>query len=80
MTTKQALKCIKEDFKVIKGSWQEQAVERIEYIINRTEDIISDYELSLFDDDGVKRMSFNEIVIEFKLIFDDLSKIKNLML
>lgn len=80
MTTEKALECIKQDFTALPDSWQDQAVKRIEQVITEIRIIIVDYDLSMFDAEKIKDMSFNEIVEEFKYIFDDLARIKNLML
>ena len=80
MTTEKALKCIKQDFTVLPDSWQDQAVKRIEQVITEIKNIIANYDLSIFDDEKIKDMSFNEIVEEYKYIFDDLARIKILML
>lgn len=83
MTTKQALKCIEEDFKVIEGSWQAQAVSRIKNIINRIEDIVLKYDFSYFNDfneDEIKDLSFNDIFDIFTELTDDISSIKFLLL
>lgn len=79
MTTKQALKCIKEDFKVIEGSWQEQAVSRLEDVINRIDKIVSGYDTSGIYEDDIKDSTFNDIVDEFIRINDDISKIKAIL-
>lgn len=76
MTTKQALKCIKEDFKVVESSWQDQAVSRIEDVINRIAKIVSKYDVSKFDEDEVKDLSFNDIIDLLQEVFDDMAAIK----
>ena len=76
MTTKQALKCIKEDFKVIEGSWQEQAVSRIEDVINRIDKIVSKYDAREIDEAEIKDLSFNDIFDIFTEIADDMASIK----
>ena len=80
MTTEKALKCIKQDFTALPDSRQEQAVKRIDQVITEIKNIIANYDLSIFDDEKIKEMSFNEIVEEYKYIFDDLARIKILML
>ena len=80
MTTEKALKCIKQYLLALPGSQQEQAVKRIEQVITEIKNIIANYDLSIFDDEKIKEMSFNEIVEEYKNIFDDLVRIKILML
>lgn len=79
MTTKQALKCIKEDFKVIEGSWQEQAITRLDDVINTINKIVSDYDTSGIYEDEIKDLTFNDIVEEFIRISDDISKIKAIL-
>jgi len=80
MTTKQALKCIKEDFKVIEGSWQEQAIIRIEDAINTITKIVSNYDTSSVYEDDIKNLTFNEIVDDFINFSYDISKIKAILL
>ena len=79
MTTKQALICIKEDFKVIEGSWQAQAITRLDDSINAIKKIVSDYDTSGIYEDDIKDLSFNDIVEEFIRFSDDISKIKTIL-
>lgn len=79
MTTKQALKCIKEDFKVIEGSWQAQAITRLDDVINTINKIVSDYDTSGIYEDNIKDLTFNDIVEEFIRFSDDISKIKAIL-
>lgn len=79
MTTKQALKCVKEDFKVIEGSWQAQAITRLDDVINTIKNIVSDYDTSGIYEDDIKDLTFNDIVEEFTRINDDISKIKAIL-
>lgn len=76
MTTEQALKCIKKDFKVIEGSRQEQAITRLDDVINTIKNIVSDYDTSDIYEDNIKDLTFNDIVEEFIRFRYDISKIK----
>lgn len=79
MTTKQALKCIKEDFKVIEGSWQAQAITRLEDVTNTITKIVSNYNTSSIYEDDIKDLTFNDIVEVFTRVNDDMSKIKAIL-
>ena len=79
MTTKQALKCIKEDFKVIEGSRHAQAITRLYDVINTINKIVSDYDTSGIYEDNIKDLTFNDIVDEFIRFSYDISKIKAIL-
>lgn len=79
MTTKQALKCIKEDFKVVEGSRQAQAITRLEDVTNTITKIVSVYNTSSIYEDDIKDLTFNDIVEVFTKVNDDMSKIKAIL-